>query len=164
MVFERFLCREKPALPGNVPLPPNPTTAQTTRERYEVIHTSAGTDCPGCHVQFDPIGFGFEHFDEVGRFRSTENNLPIDAASFVPDEAGNPLFEFDGQEALVEGLAGVPTVGACVSGQLTTWVFGGSWACLGEARRGDFVNGAIGFIDYLSSLAGEPQFIERTAP
>ena len=116
---------------------PAPTSAQTTRERYEAIHTSAGTDCPGCHVQFDPIGFGFEHFDEVGRYRATENSLPIDAVSYVPDESGNPLFEFDGQEALVEGLAGVPTVGACVSGQLTTWVFGGTWACLGEARRDD---------------------------
>jgi hypothetical protein len=164
LVFERFLCREEPALPGNVPLPPNPTTAQTTRERYEIIHTSGGTDCPGCHALFDPIGFGFEHFDEVGRYRSTENGLPVDAASYVPDESGEPLFTFDGQEALVTGLAAVPTVGQCVSGQLTTWVFGGSWACLGEGRRGDFVTGTIGFIDYLSSLAGEPQFVERTAP
>jgi hypothetical protein len=164
LVFERFLCREKPALPGNVPLPPIPTTAQTTRERYEVIHISGGTDCPGCHALFDPIGFGFEHFDEVGRYRATENALPVDAASYVPDEFGEPLFTFDGQEALATGLAAVPTVGECVSGQLTTWVFGGSWACLGEARRGDFVMGTIGFIDYLSSLAGEPQFIERTAP
>jgi hypothetical protein len=65
---------------------------------------------------------------------------------------------------LVTGLAAVPTVSECVSGQLTTWVFGGSWACLGEGRRGDFVSGTIGFIDYLSSLAGEPQFVERTAP
>jgi hypothetical protein len=40
----------------------------------------------------------------------------------------------------------------------------GTAACLGEGRRGDFVSGAVGFIDYLSSLAGEPQFIERTAP
>jgi hypothetical protein len=164
LVFERFLCREKPALPGNVPLPPNPTPAQTTRERYEIIHTSGGTDCPGCHSLFDPIGFGFEHFDEVGRYRSTENGLPIDSASHLPDENGEPLFTFDGQEALVTGLAAVPTVSECVSGQLTTWVFGGSWACLGEGRRGDFVSGTIGFIDYLSSLAGEPQFVERTAP
>jgi hypothetical protein len=164
LVFERLLCREKPALPGNVPLPPNPTPAQTTRERYEMIHTSAGTDCPGCHVMFDPIGYGFEHFDEVGRYRATENGLPINAASHVPDESGDPLFEFDGQEALARGLVGVPTVGACVSGQLTTWVFGGSWACLGEGRRSDFVGGTLGFIDYLSSLAGEPQFVERTLP
>jgi hypothetical protein len=164
LVFERLLCREKPALPGNVPLPPNPTPAQTTRERYEMIHTSAGTDCPGCHLMFDPIGYGFEHFDEVGRYRATENGLPVNAASHVPDESGDPLFEFDGQEALARGLVGVPTVGACVSGQLTTWVFGGSWACLGEGRRSDLVGGTIGFIDYLSSLAGEPQFVERSLP
>jgi hypothetical protein len=41
---------------------------------------------------------------------------------------------------------------------------GSSWACLGEGRRGDIVSGTVGFIDTLSSLAGEPQFIERTAP
>ena len=163
LVFERFLCREKPALPGNVPLPPDPTPAQTTRERYERVHVSGGTDCPGCHVQFDPIGFGFEHFDEVGRYRATENGHSIDASSYVPDESGDPLVRFASQEELVRGLSELPTVGACVSGELTTWVFGGSWECLGEQRRADFVGGTIGFIDYLSSLAGEPQFVERSS-
>jgi hypothetical protein len=162
LVFERFLCREKPALPGNVPLPPDLSEAPTTRERYERIHISGGTDCPGCHVQFDPIGFGFEHFDEVGRYRTAENGHPIDASSYVPDDSGDPLVSFTSQEELVRGLAELPTVGACVSGELTTWVFGGTWSCLGEQRRADFVSGTIGFVDYLSSLAAEPQFIERS--
>ena len=162
LVFERFLCREKPALPGNVPLPPLLDEAETTRERYERIHISKGTDCPGCHVQFDPIGFGFEHFDEVGRYRATENGHPVDATSYVPDDSGDPLFGFTSEEELVRGLAELPTVGACVTGELTTWVFGGTWACLGEQRRADFVGGTIGFIDYLSSLAAEPQFVERS--
>lgn len=98
------------------------------------VHTFAGRNCPGRHVQFHPIRFGFEHFDEVGRYRSTENK-------------------------------GVPAVAAArVSRQLTTWYFGGAWVNLREARRADSESGAIGFIEYLSSLAGEPRFIERTAP
>jgi hypothetical protein len=27
----------------------------------------------------DPLGFGFEQFDAVGRYRTTENNQPVDA-------------------------------------------------------------------------------------
>jgi len=31
------------------------------------------------------IGFGFEHYDEGGRFRDTEAGLPINSAASVPD-------------------------------------------------------------------------------
>jgi hypothetical protein len=50
---------------------------KTTRQKYEV-HLD-DSSCAGCHRQFDPIGFGMEEMDGIGRYRTTENGLPVDS-------------------------------------------------------------------------------------
>ena len=117
----------------------------------------------------DPIGFGFEHFDEAGRYREDESGLPIDANSQVPQQVDlssrpdkeKPLFTFDGQEDLMTQLVEEPLVAQCLSGYVTTFAYGGGLTCAGETRREEFMRGEIGFIDYLASLAGEPHFTQR---
>src|SRR5690606_10990257 len=52
-------------------------------------------ECAGCHAQMDPIGFAFEHFDAVGRWRDAEGGLPIESASLLPDGT-----EIDGIEGV----------------------------------------------------------------
>lgn len=42
--------------------------------------------CAACHSLMDPLGLPFENFDALGRYRTTDNGLPIDATS-----------DFDGQ-------------------------------------------------------------------
>lgn len=163
MVMERLLCREKPVVPADVPVLTAPQPGQlTTRQRYEQSHAASGS-CKGCHEHFDPIGFAFEHFDEVGRYREQDGGLPIDTASYVPVD-GTELFRFDGLEELAQGLAGEALPYECATGYLSTYVFGSAEACLGETRRGEFIAGQVGFIDYLSSLAAEPHFAERRLP
>ncbi|HYJ09531.1 MAG TPA: DUF1588 domain-containing protein, partial [Polyangiaceae bacterium] len=163
MVMERLLCREKPTVPADVPVLSAPQPGQlTTRQRYEQAHAAAGS-CKGCHAHFDPIGFAFEHFDEVGRYREQDGGLPIDTASYVPLE-GTELFRFDGLEELAQGLAAEQLPYECATGYLSTYVFGSAEACLGETRRGEFIAGQLGFIDYLASLAAEPHFAERRLP
>ena len=35
----------------------------------------------GCHsTVINPIGFAFEHYDAVGRYRTTDNGQPVDAS------------------------------------------------------------------------------------
>ena len=36
--------------------------------------------CRGCHQIMDPIGLALENFDGVGRWRTADSGLPIDAA------------------------------------------------------------------------------------
>jgi hypothetical protein len=161
-VFSRLLCNDIPNPPPAIPelgealdedAPP-----PTTRQLYEQLHAQG--DCQGCHVLWDPIGFGFEHFDEAGRYRETEGELTIDASSYVPHQ-GVRLFEFDGQEELMTQLAEQQVIQECMTGYLSTFAFGGELTCAGEQRRVEFMNGSIGFVDYLVSLAGEPHFRER---
>lgn len=160
LVLEKLLCRDKPVVPATVPdLPPAMGEVKTTRQRYEELHVSGGVSCAQCHAAFDPIGFGFEHFDEAGRYRAQEGGEDVNSVSFIPETS--PQIDFATQEELATALAGMEEVQLCVSGQLKTFSFGTDEACLGESRRAEFMSGALGFVDYWTSLAGEPHFRTR---
>lgn len=45
----------------------------------------ASKHCASCHSKIDPIGFGLENFDPVGRWRELDGGKPIDAAGVLPD-------------------------------------------------------------------------------
>src|SRR5262249_4903684 len=39
--------------------------------------------CKNCHSLFDPYGFGFEHFDAIGRYRKTDAGEPVDSSGEI---------------------------------------------------------------------------------
>ncbi|MDG2126116.1 MAG: DUF1585 domain-containing protein, partial [Verrucomicrobiales bacterium] len=41
--------------------------------------------CAGCHSKIDPIGFGLENFDPIGRWRTTLHGRPVDSIGKLPD-------------------------------------------------------------------------------
>ncbi len=162
LVMERLLCRGKPTVPPGVPVlsPPEPGVF-TTRQHFEMIHAKDPI-CKACHSRFDPIGFGFEHYDEAGRYRELDGGLPVDSKSFVPGDDGVAhLFDFANLEQLAQGLAAQKVPYECTTGYLSTYVNGAPEACLGETKRPDFVAQKLGFLDYLASLAAEPHFTQR---
>ncbi|HET7542676.1 MAG TPA: DUF1588 domain-containing protein [Polyangiaceae bacterium] len=162
LVFTRLLCNQKPSPPANVPGIPNPMPGRaTTRQRYESQH-AAEPPCSTCHRLFDPIGFGFEHFDEGGRYRRSDGGLDIDTKSVVPNGAGSPLFQFEDQESLARGLAEQGVVYQCFAAYLATYAFGTADSCLGPSHVPDLQSGALGIADYYESLAAEPHFMRRS--
>ena len=55
----------------------------TLRQRTELHRTNAV--CANCHQTLDPIGFGLENFDAIGRWRDREENGgAIDASGELP--------------------------------------------------------------------------------
>lgn len=68
------------------PPPPPPGTADleavgsegTLRERM-ARHRSA-PQCSGCHVRMDALGLALENFDAIGRWRTADAGVPIDAS------------------------------------------------------------------------------------
>lgn len=79
-VREQFLCQRVPDPPpgtnSNLPLVTR-ERPQTNRERLKDHLVNAA--CAGCHSLMDPIGFGFEKYDAIGRFREKQTIL------FFPD-------------------------------------------------------------------------------
>jgi len=69
-VREHFLCQNVPPPPPGVDTNLPPSTAErplTNKERLAVHLTSKS--CAACHTLIDPIGLGFESYDNVGRYR-----------------------------------------------------------------------------------------------
>lgn len=160
LVYEALLCQHPTPPPPGVSTDISGAEGNTTRERIERVHT-AHEVCASCHDHFDPIGFGFEHFDEAGRWRADEAGFAIEAHGSVPLTGDR----FDGAEELAEVLAGSEHVGVCVSGVLTSYVFGGGGGqvCLGETSRARLLAGEP-LLDVIAALAAEPHFTRRVGP
>lgn len=59
---------------------PDVKPGQTNRERINAV-TGPGTCGQACHATvINPLGFAFENYDPVGRYRSSDNGLPVDAS------------------------------------------------------------------------------------
>ncbi len=123
-VREKMLCQTLGAPPDNMIIePPDPDPNATTRERF-AEHT-ANDACSGCHRLIDPIGFGFEDYDGVGRYRTTENGLEIDASGEL-FASGDPADDgtFTGGAALAGMLADSKAVNKCIADQWMTFSIG----------------------------------------
>ncbi|QDV50091.1 DUF1592 domain-containing protein [Gimesia fumaroli] len=86
-VLEQVLGDHVPPAPPNVPSLEKQDQKQvaslTLRERTE-LHRSEAV-CANCHRLLDPIGFGLENFDAIGRWRDQdENGQAIDASGELP--------------------------------------------------------------------------------
>jgi len=86
-VLEQVLGEHVPPAPPNVPplekQDKNKVENMTLRQRTELHRTNAV--CANCHKILDPIGFGLENFDAIGRWRDKDDSGgPIDAAGELP--------------------------------------------------------------------------------
>jgi hypothetical protein len=91
-VLEQVLGEHVPPPPPNVPAldQQDKQTVEnlTLRQRTELHRKDAV--CASCHKVFDPIGFGLENFDAIGRWRDRDDTGgAIDAAGELP--GGKPF-------------------------------------------------------------------------
>jgi len=111
LVRTRLLC-------GSVPPPPPGVVTElaeaddeaTLRERLEQHATDPA--CKSCHEMMDPIGYGLEHFDPVGRHRHTDNGQPVDASGDLDG------MTFDGGAELAQAVVAHPDFSGCMSEQM----------------------------------------------
>lgn len=125
-VFMRkhVLCQElAPPPPDVMVTPPSPDPNATTRERFRQ-HTE-DVACSGCHLAIDSLGFGFENYDGIGRWRVSENGLPIDASGEVLGAGDDALNGgFAGPAELSAKLVGSSDLTGCVTTKWFTYALG----------------------------------------
>jgi hypothetical protein len=138
-VREAFLCQNVPPPPpgANANLPPvSEAKPMTNRERL-AEHLS-NPSCASCHKLIDPIGFGLEKFDAVGRRRElqkitfvpgrqerdkkpTSVELPLDTTGAI---AGIAESDFSSPRTLGKVLANSEQCQECVVKQYFRWTYG----------------------------------------
>jgi mono/diheme cytochrome c family protein len=82
-VLEELLGTEVPPPPPDAPvLDRKVRTVQGVRQLLEKHRTRA--ECATCHQRMDPLGFGLENFDPLGRWRAAQDGQPIDSTGVLP--------------------------------------------------------------------------------
>jgi hypothetical protein len=79
-IRESLMCLTIPPPPAgvNTAVVDQPTDVpMTKRQRLEKVHQTAD-GCKTCHALMDPLGFPLENFDAIGKYRTTDNGLPVD--------------------------------------------------------------------------------------
>ena len=70
---------------GELPADDKSTEGLSFREQLELHRQKP--NCAGCHEKIDPLGFGLENFDAIGRWRSLDTNgKPVDSLAILPGD------------------------------------------------------------------------------
>ena len=67
---------------GTLPEDDRQTDGLTLRQRLEQHRTNP--ECAACHQNMDPLGFGLENYDAIGRWRTEQLDQPIDSSGALP--------------------------------------------------------------------------------
>jgi hypothetical protein len=160
-VLTRLLCGILPDPPANVPPPQPPTPGLTTRQRF--TEHDQNTCTGGCHVAMDPIGFGFEHYDGVGQYRTTDQNLPVDSSGTIVLDGQTQTFP----DALALGtmLAASPQVQSCFATQwmryaLNRWDTSADLASI-QGATGSFQAAGLNMRDLITAVTTSRTFRYR---
>jgi hypothetical protein len=78
---------------GSPPAPPPPDVANldeaavgtTESMREQLEKHRANAVCASCHSRMDPLGFGLENYDAIGRWRTMDGKFPVDSSGMLPD-------------------------------------------------------------------------------
>ncbi|HEY0706526.1 MAG TPA: DUF1588 domain-containing protein [Polyangia bacterium] len=121
LIRTRLFCQDVPPPPPDVAAnTPEGGPETTTRKKYEAHLTQPL--CNGCHKLIDPLGFGLEQFDAIGRYRTKEGDHDVDARGEIvgTDVDG----DFSGPVALAERLLRSAQFRRCVAEQAYRFAHG----------------------------------------
>lgn len=163
-VRERLLCQTIPNPPPNLVVkPPKLDPKLSTRQRFERHRKDPA--CKGCHKLMDPIGFGFENYDGIGRYRTKEGSLNVDARGelYGTKDVNGP---FDGAVELAKKLVKSGEVQECMVRQWFRYaqgrVEGPGDACTIQSAKAVFAKSGYDVRELIVALTQTPAFLYRT--
>ena len=73
-----------PPPPGAGELPPDDKAAKGLSFRQQLEAHRKRAECAACHARMDPLGFGLENFDPIGRWRTEAGGVAVDSTGELP--------------------------------------------------------------------------------
>lgn len=155
---ENMLCAGPPPPPDDIAPLPEPQPEETERERLERHRSDPA--CASCHVLIDPLGFGLENYDAVGRWRTEKDGAPIDNRGELPGGA-----EFAGAVELAAALE--DDFGPCISQKMMTFAIGRAMDSDDACRLDDVASRAVtpdaSFDTFLWTIVTSDAFLTEVA-
>jgi hypothetical protein len=153
--------------PPNITLPPIPENQpnQTNRQAIEAIN-GRGTCGQGCHATIiNPAGFAFENYDPLGRYRTTDSGLEINASDTIQLDGAEVTFS-DAME-FIDLLANSDAAQHCYARQLLSYLNGrladSSDAATLDAVLAQSKGNDLSTRDLIRSLVQSESFLTRLA-
>jgi mono/diheme cytochrome c family protein len=83
-VLQNLLGAPPPPPPADVPLLEEVAGAESKSMREQLELHRQNAVCASCHRNMDPLGFGLENYDAIGRWRDNDGAFPVDASGTLP--------------------------------------------------------------------------------
>jgi hypothetical protein len=84
-ILEQILDAPPPPPPPNIePLPEDKESIESASLRQRMELHRSNPECANCHDEMDAIGFAFENFNAIGRWRERDGHYPIDPSGTLP--------------------------------------------------------------------------------
>jgi hypothetical protein len=119
-VRKRLMCQDIPPPPPNVDVNKPLTEGGPCKIDKQRAHSQAG--CASCHSLMDPIGYGLENYDRMGRYRTHDDNAP--ACTIAGDGEVVGTGKFKGPTELSDLLLTSGTVQTCIVRQVYQYAMG----------------------------------------
>lgn len=165
-IQRHLMCATIPDPPGMIPALPAVDGTQIRTTRQQVDQHTAVQPCASCHqTMINPVGFGLEHYDAIGRYRTQENGVPIDASGTLAGTESNAMF--DSGVTLAKAMAEAPEARSCYAKNWFRYTFGRAEtpgdACALSALADKLKDDNYTAMDLLSDLTRTRAFLYRAA-
>ncbi len=84
-ILQEILGAPPPPPPPDVPPLDESAVGTTLSLRQQMEKHRANSVCASCHSKMDPLGFGLENYDGVGKWRTMDGKFPVDSSGTLPN-------------------------------------------------------------------------------
>jgi hypothetical protein len=121
--------------------------------------------CKGCHDMMDPIGFGFEHYDAIGKYRTNDAHGKVDASGEILGTKAPLGGKFDGAIELSSRLADSQDAQYCMAVQWFRYAHGrqedGADVCQIDAAFARWRERGLALPEVLVAITESEDFLYR---
>ncbi len=84
-VLQNILGTPPPPPPPDVPVLDEAAVGTLGSMRQQLEKHRNDPTCASCHGRMDPLGFGLENYDAIGKWRTMDGKFPVDSSGTLPD-------------------------------------------------------------------------------
>jgi hypothetical protein len=119
-ILQNILGDPPPPAPADVPPLDEAAVGTSASLRQQMEIHRANPACASCHNKMDPLGFGLENYDGIGKWRTMDGKFPVDSSGTLPN--GKSFATPGAMRA--ELLSALPQFANCMVEKMLTYALG----------------------------------------